>query len=248
MKKLFVSSLIVGLIIFGRYAQAQPENRLVAGFDIGGGWKEKAGVVSGQYNQYLKIDRKGILQVGWGVRGTRFMGKEQNFITAPASLTRGKSGLGAIGAPLILRQIDTLQLRSSITSFNFNLGFQVSLGGRIDIGVNTDLLGLAFGTRRSGYYSGSRGYNKVDSLNLHKTSQQARPSSLGFRLLGDNTIGNLHTELYARLHITQQIGLKVSYLFTVNEYQTDRTLTDDNRRFRLRSPMIYVGLYLPMNL
>lgn len=246
MEKKYIFKLIFGLIISGNYAYTQPENRLTSGVDIGGGWKEKAWVVSGQYNQYLKLDRRGLLQVGWGIRGTHFMGKDLDFITAPASLTREKTGLGALGSPLILRQIDTLQIRSSITSFNFNLGVQISILNRLAIGANVDLLGIAFGTRRSGFYLGSRGYSKMDSLNLHKTYQKAHPTALGVLLLGDNTVGSLHTELYARLHITERAGLKVSYLFTANEYRTDATLVDDNRRFRFRSPMIYVGIHLPI--
>ncbi|MEZ4903441.1 MAG: hypothetical protein R2822_17595 [Spirosomataceae bacterium] len=248
MEKMFILAIFIGLLLLDITAYTQPENRLAAGIDIGGGWKDKAWVLSGQYSQYLKLDKKGFFQVGWGIRGTHLRGKELDFITAPANLSRTKTGLGALTAPLLLRQIDTLQIRSAITSFNFNLGVQLSFFNRLDIGANADLIGFAFGSRRAGYYLGSRGYNKIDSLNLHKTYQQARPTFWGTQLLGDNTVGNLHTEVYARLRFAEQIGLKVSYLFTASEYKTDVALIDDNRRFRFRFPMIYVALHFPLSL
>jgi hypothetical protein len=225
---------------------AQPDSRITSGFDVGTGWKGKAWTVSALYHQYLKVDRRGLLEVGWGVRGTHFRGKELDFTTAPSHLTKGKTGFSALNAPIILRQIDTLQMRTGITSFNFNVSAQVSLFGRLDIGANADLLGFALGTRRAGYYLGSRGYNKVDSLNVHQTYQQAQPARFNFLWLGDNTVGNLNAEIYARIHFTQRVGLKVSYLFTTNEYRTDQPLVDENRRFRFRSQMIFVGLTFPM--
>jgi hypothetical protein len=248
MKNYWSTYLLLGLFIhlISMPSWAQPDSRLTSGFDVGTGWKDKAWTVSALYHQYLKVDRRGLLQVGWGVRGSHFRGKELDFTTAPSQLTKGKSGFSALNAPLILRQIDTLQMRTGITTFNFNVSAQVSLFGRLDIGANADILGFALGNRRAGYYLGSRGYNKVDSLNLHQTYQQARPARFNFLWVGDNTMGNLNAEIYARIHFTQRVGLKVSYLFTTNEYRTDQPLVDDNRRFRFRSQMIFVGLTFPI--
>ena len=62
------------------------------------------------------------------------------------------------------------QVSAGITSFNFNLGIQLSVFDKVDIGVNADLRGLALGSKKTGYYSSTAGYNKVDSLNLHPVS------------------------------------------------------------------------------
>jgi hypothetical protein len=138
-------------------------------------------------------------------------------------------------------------MKTGITSFNFNVSAQISLFGRLDIGANADILGFALGNRRAGYYLGSRGYNKVDSLNLHQTYQQARPARLNILWLGDDRRGNLNAEIYARILFMQRVGVKVSYFFTTNEYRTDQPLVDDNQRFRFRSQMIYIGLTFPID-
>ena len=238
---------VLFLLFISITSWAQPESRLSSGFDVGAGWKDQAWIVNAQYHQYLKVDRRGLFQVGWGGSASHFRGKELDFTTAPSQLTKGKTGFSALNAPLILRQIDTLQMRAGITSFNFNVSAQISLFERLDIGANVDILGFSLGNRRAGYYLGSRGYNKADSLNLHQTYQQARPARLNLLWLGDNKRGNLNTEIYARIHFTQRIGLKISYLFTTNEYRTDQPLVDDNRRFRFRSQMIFVGLTFPID-
>jgi len=184
----------------------------------------------------------GFLQVGWGLRATHLRGNDLDFITAAASQTRGKTGFGALSAPVKLQNLDTLQISAGITSLNFNLGFQLSLFDKIDIGANADLLGLAFGSKKSGLYSSFAGYNKVDSLNLHKTEQSAKPTSPSIQLLGDNARGNLSAEIYARLHVSERVGLKAGYVFHTSEYRTSTPLVADARRFRYRSEMFLIGL------
>ncbi|MFN8345766.1 MAG: hypothetical protein U0X91_12210 [Spirosomataceae bacterium] len=249
MKKYWSTCLLYSLFIqlITLPSHAQPVSRLTSSYEIGVGWNDKAVLINGQYHQYLKIDRRGFLQVGWGLGASHLRGRELDFTTAPAQLTKGKTGFAALNAPTLLRQIDTLQMKTGITSFNFAISAQLSLFERVDLGANVDLLGFALGARRAGLYLSSKGYNKVDSLNLHRTYQQARPARFNFLLLGDNTRGNLNTELYARIHIVPQVSLKISYLFTTGEYRTEQLLTDDNRRFRYRSPLLFVGLTFPID-
>ena len=76
-----------------------------------------------------------------------------------------------------------------------------------------------------------------------QTYQQAKPTSPNVQLLGDNAVGNLTTEIYARLHITERLGLKAGYVFNTNEYRTsNKQLVADVRRFRYRSDMFLVGV------
>lgn len=245
--KAFLSLLAyIYLSFFSKTSYAQLFNPIQTRMDVGVAWKDKSSNISFLYNQYLKLDRKGIFQVGWGVRGSHLITNTLDYTTAPSELTRGKSGL-AINAPLVMQNIDTLQLKTAITSFNFNLGFQLSLFNRLELGANADILGFALGTRRSGFYLGSSGFNKVDSLNLHRTYQEASPSGFALQLPQDHVKGTLNSELFARLRITERVAVKVSYLLAVSEYKTNNILVDDNRRFRLRSQMLYVGLSFPIN-
>jgi len=94
---------------------------------------------------------------------------------------------------------------------------------------------------------GSSGFNKIDSLNIHRTYQGARPSGLAIQLPQDHVKGTLNSELFARLRVTERVAVKVSYLLAVSEYKTANILIDDNSRFRLRSKMLYVGLSFPIN-
>jgi hypothetical protein len=245
--KAFLSLLVYTyLSFFSKTSYAQLFNPIQTRMDVGVAWKDKSLNIGFLYNQYLKLDRKGIFQVGWGVRGSHLRTNTLDYTTAPSELTHGKSGL-AINAPLVMQNIDTLQLKTSITSFNFNLGFQLSLFNRLDLGANADILGFALGSRRSGFYLGSSGFNKVDSLNLHRTYQEAAPSGFALQLPQDHVKGTLNSELFARLRITERVAVKVSYLLAVSEYKTNNILVDDNRRFRLRSKMLYVGLSFPIN-
>ena len=245
--KAFLSLLVyIYLSFFSKTSYAQLFNPIQTRMDVGVAWKDKSSNIGFLYNQYLKLDRKGIFQVGWGVRGSHLITNTLDYTTAPSELTRGKSGL-AINAPLVMQNIDTLQLKTAITSFNFNLGFQLSLFNRLELGANADILGFALGTRRSGFYLGSSGFNKVDSLNLHRTYQEASPSGFALQLPQDHVKGTLNSELFARLRITERVAVKVSYLMAVSEYKTNNILVDDNRRFRLRSKMLYVGLSFPIN-
>lgn len=225
---------------------AQLFNPIRTGIDIGAAHNDKSWSVGFLYNQYLKPGRKGIFQVGWGIRGSHLISNTLDYTTAPSTLTKAKVGL-AINTPIALKNIDTLQINTSITSFNFNIGMQLSLFDRLDLGANADILGLVLGSRRSGFYIGSAGFNKVDSLNQHRTFQGARPTGFSIQLPGDHVKGTLNSELFARLRFTEKVAVKVSYLWAVSEYKTDNVLVNDNRRFRFRSKMIYIGLSFPIN-
>lgn len=242
----FTLLVYFSLPFISTFSYAQIFNPIRTGIDIGAAANDKSYNVGFLYNQYLKVDRKGIFQVGWGIRGSQLQTNTLAYTTAPSKLTKGKSGM-ALNAPIALKNIDTLQIRTGITSFNFNVAVQISLFDRLDIGANADILGLALGTRRSGFYLGSSGFSKVDSLNLHRTYQGASPTGLAIQLPGDHLKGTLNSELFARLRFTEKVAVKVSYMLAVSEYKTDNVLVDDNQRFRLRSKMFYIGISFPIN-
>ena len=104
------------LSFFSIISYAQLFNPIQTRIDVGAAWKDKSLNIGFLYNQYLKLDNRGIFQVGWAVRGSHLKANTLDYITAPSELTRGKSGL-AINAPLVMQNIDTLQLKTSVTSF-----------------------------------------------------------------------------------------------------------------------------------
>lgn len=58
------------------------------GIDIGAAANDKSWNVGFLYNQYLKVDRKGVFQVGWGIRGSQFQTNTLAYTTAPSKLTK----------------------------------------------------------------------------------------------------------------------------------------------------------------
>lgn len=220
--------LIIALVLNVATASSQPlrSSRVVAGFDIGMGFDQKKLMPSLEFYQLLKIDKRGVFQAGYRVGFTRFMSQEIN---------------------LTSKQADTLQMRqTSAMALNFGLKAQISLK-RLDLGVSADLFGFSFGGQRTGYYLSSKAFNKIDSLNLNRTLQTARPGGGNLQLIDqNNAIGNLNTDVYARVWLSQRVGLKVGYVFNLTQYRTDRALLNDQRRFGLESRLIYVGVAIAL--
>jgi hypothetical protein len=96
-------------------------------------------------------------------------------------------------------------------------------------------------------YVSSRAFNKTDTLNLHRTKQQAGVRRGNVQLFNNNnSIGNLNADVYARVWVSRQVGLKVGYIFNLTQYRTDRALLNDNRDFRFTPRLFYVGVSFPI--
>jgi hypothetical protein len=162
-----------------------------------------------------------------------------------------------LSGPLLVENIDTVRYDYvSMTSLNFGIRAQVNLG-RLEIGVSADLLGVSFGKSRTGRYQSSTGQFRLqsstgaDSTTAYyqgaNTFQKSRPSILNLRLLGDNDIGTLSTELYARVKVSQRVGIKVGYQWLTTETKVSkRDVISDNNRFRNRANMAYLALTIPV--
>jgi hypothetical protein len=228
-KLTFLLSTFIFLASFATQAQ-HTTTRLTDFADLGVATGDKGFMPSFQFNEYLKLEKTGLLQVGWGVRVAHLSAKNLDLTSAPSRLANQ------------ILSTDTLQMgQATLTSLNFSLAAQVSFFNRLDLGVSTDILGLAFGGKRTGYYLGSAGFSK-DSTNIHQTYQLAKPTGSAIQLFGNSQRGNLNSEIYARLRITTNFGIKAGYVFAVNEYKTDNVLVDDNDRFRARHNLFYIGL------
>jgi hypothetical protein len=217
--------LLFLLVSSASLAQPIRSSRIVAGFDIGMAFEQKNLAPSLQGYQLLKVDKKGIVQLGYGVRLNRFMSKDLN---------------------LISNQNDTLQMRqTAVTVLNFGLKAQLSFK-IVEIGASIDLLGLGFGGQRTGFYVSRRAFSATDSLNLHRTEQEAKPRTGNLQLFSSNSIGNLNADVYARIWLGRNVGLKAGYLFNFTQYRTNRELLNANRDFSIEPRLIYVGVAIPI--
>ena len=240
------------LVSIHSFAQSPVSARLSSGVDLGMAYSNSHYNPSFIYYQLINIGEQKIFSLGWTLRVGAFYGDNLNYYTAPSRLSRGKTGFSALGAPLITNNIDTVRYDYvSMTSANVGIRAQVKLG-RIELGASADLLGLTLGKSRTGRYISSTGkFMNTDSTSAYfqgpNAFQRSRPSHINVRLLGDNDLGTLSTEVYARVHINQRIGVKLAYQWLVTETTVNnRDIIADNNRFRHRVGMPYLALTFPI--
>lgn len=255
MKKIPVAFLL--LVSFTSFAQSPVAARLSSGYDVGMAYSVGHYNPSISYYQLLSAGERKLFSFGWNLRLGAFYGDNLDYYTAPARLTRGKSGLGSIGSPLIPANIDTVHYdHVSMTSLSIGVRVKINLGP-VDLGASADLLGFTLGKSRTGQYQSSTGQFAIQSasgadslLVLFQGAnalQKSSPSSLNARLLGDNNRGTLATEVYARIRLTQRVGVKLGYQWLITETTVaNRDVVADNNRFRNRAGMVYLALSLPI--
>lgn len=248
-------TILFAFLPFVSFSQSQFTNRISKGMDVGLAFKNDHTAPSLTYYELLHLGRQQVFSLGWTFRAGGVYGKDVDYITAPARLTRGETGLAALTADVRPTNIDTLRFdRTSQSMVNFGLVAQVKLGP-VELGASADLLGFALGRLRSAKILSSKGGYYVDTASEEDsliyfspkhTTQSAHPRSINVRLLGDNDRGSLATEVYARFLITKRIGVKVAYQWLTTEMKLnqDRTL-DGNLRYRNRVAMPYVALAFP---
>lgn len=238
-------------------AQEPVSTRINSGLDIGVGFRQEQISPSISYYQLLNVTRQKLFSLGWTATLRANYASNVDYITAPANISRGgKTGFYALGAPLVAGNLDTLRMASaSGTSLNLGIRAQIHLK-YIDIGATADLLGITIGRNRIGSYLSSTGSfiagksaagtDSTARFTGGNVSQKAAPTIANLQLLGDNSIGTLATEVYARVTINQRFAVKVGYQWLITEYTTSvRNIVDDNRRFRSRSGLTYVAVTIP---
>jgi len=246
MKKLLTAALI-GCVTLS-FAQSPVSTRLASGADLGAAFATDRLSPSFTYYQLLNLDARKIFQIGWTVKFQTLYGQNMVYTTAPAKLTRERTGFGALSAPIIPANIDTLTFqrgrgttnKTSFTALNFGLRAQLHLGP-IELGASSDLLGIGFGRGRYGLYEASG-----DTLKLDGGPLRAQPQRINLRLLGDNNNGFLASDVYIRILFGRWIGTRIGYQWIVSEYRAvDERIPRPNRRFRHTQGMPYVGLTFP---
>lgn len=237
-------------------AQSLVSARISSGIDIGSGFKQKQIAPSIAYYQLLHVGEKRLFSFGYTIKLSTFYGRDLDYITAPARLTRDKNGLNSLGASLVPANLDTVSFaKVAMTNLNLGLRVQVQLGP-VQLGATADILGAGFGRSRTGRYRSSTGTFIVASssdrdsvLTFQGTNvnQSGSPSNVNVRLLGDNNIGTLSSEVYARLVLNQRFGVKVGYQWLTTEItMSNRDTNANNNRFRNRTNFPYVAVTFPL--
>ncbi len=252
----FFALLFFGFLAPDAHAQTPVSTRLTSGLDLGFGYKTNTYAPSATYYQLLNIGEKKLFSVGYTVRFASLYIDNQNFYTAPARLTRGGTGFYALTAPLKYQNLDTLRMDyASNTSLNLGIRAQVNLG-RVEIGASADLLGFVFGRTRTGRVISSTGGIQLSKQGGGDSTlvpfrgeaqfQPTRARGFNVRLLGDNDMGTLATEVFGRVRINQRVGVKVGYQWITTETRLGVVdAVSKNDRFRYRAGLAYVALSFP---
>ena len=194
------------------------------------------------YTKMFAVGKKQAFRIGYGLRLTSFSGTNQDYITAPANLTAGKSSLAAFFEPKKLEtQLDTVRFGSVNTnSVNLSINLQYELTKKLEVGFNIDAIGVTLGGRKSGVVKAVQSDAQGKSNN-GKTIAGV-PTAFNLLLISDSDIGSLNSELYARYWVSKKIGLRAGASFQFSEYKTDSKVAYDNDRFRNKTLMPFVGI------
>ncbi|MEQ8415266.1 MAG: hypothetical protein RIB71_12400 [Imperialibacter sp.] len=231
MKRLYIALIISSALVNQLSAQVA-DNNIDIGLGIGG----SEGSLSTSYVHNWQLGKKKKWSLGMGGRLTNYLGKNQYYLTAPASITSGETGPQVFFIENIIENIDSVQFASAqVNSLNasFNVGYQVH--PKVFVGFNIDLFGVSFGAKQDGrYFEGNSG-----------NTTSGKPTSLNVLLISDNDIGSLNSELFARYSLNATWGIKAGFQFLFTEYSTDTEVQqspEPNDRFRNKSAMFTAGI------
>ena len=176
---------------------------------------------------------------GVGLRYTGFLAKNQDYATAPATLTSKMQGPQVLFSKIYYENIDTLVLDNSNThSLNVLVNLQYTFAGKLDLGFNIDALGYTYGRRQIGTFNAkSTGTNKYDGAR-----QTGRATPFNALLVSDNDWGTLNSEIYLRYHLNPKWAVRAGATFLFSEYTADRNLAFENDRFRTKALMGMIGI------
>lgn len=225
--------LATSVNLFGQEKKTSYAAELVAT----GGNKQVGGALSGM--RLHGIGQKNRFKIGYGLRFTSYFGNDQEYITAPADLTSGKTGLTVIFTENILENLDTLTLpNAQVNLLNAAVFLEYAITPRLDAGFNIDVIGFSFGGTQTGRFAA----RQSDEPTIHHSQQSAQPTGFNLLLTSDNDLGSLNSEFFVRYRFWDKLAIKAGYSFLFTEYTTDRKLTYANDRFRNKAGMLMVGV------
>lgn len=227
MKILSNTLLLILLCVLG--ANAQRLSRVNGGVEIGTGYQDATWAPSITYYQDLSLNHFDWIRIGWGLRGSGLF-SDQTALFPHSNTTLGDS--------LQVRKINSI-------SASFFGSLTVSFG-RFDLGANTDLINLAFGSLKTSTYTKDITFKTEDDLTYKSNKIRSAPSLLNFLPAAlDNQNGN--SEIFARYRFTNTIGIKAGYLASRVTYSTEQKLDDGKRRFSKMFGMPFIAITFPIS-
>lgn len=220
--------LAVALFILSTVAShAQYPSRVTSGIDLGTGYNDKAWAPSIGYHQELSISSFPWFNLTWGARTAGYYGGDKA-LTPKTSFTSG----------------DSLKFgRLTVNSLSILAGITLKFG-QFDIGANTDIIGIAIGVKRKGYYT-KKSFPQGTGSEYYNSLIPSSPNFFNVLPLGmDKNSGQ--SEIFVRYWITNRIGVKAGYVHGRTTYKTDVKLDNNQNRFSTSYDMPYVAICFPL--
>jgi hypothetical protein len=194
------------------FAYSQETARVTSGVDLGLGYRDEQWVPAITYHQDLGLANFPWLRIGWGVRAWGYYTGKSDLKPKENSVSDDYLKFGRI----------TTNGLSFMAGANFRFG-------KLDIGANTDLLGIAIGAKRKGLYTKKYAF-EGDEAGYYNTLVKSSPNLINaLPILLDDQNGQ--SELYLRYWITSTVGLKLGYVVGRTTYSTPEAMDNGQKRF-----------------
>jgi len=231
----YFTTMIV-LTIFSTAATAQQKNNQVVDFTAAAG--SSRGSVAASYLYNWRMGKKKKFEIGLGARLTTTFGTKQEYITAPAKLSRTNTiPFATVFSGENTANWDTLTVQKPlVASLNATINIGYNFSSKWSGGFNIDLVGFSVG-RKSAAVLLSNG--------VTRSEPEAKPAAFNLLLTGDLDYGNLNSEFYLKYKFNDSWGIRGVFQFQFNEYKTTtikQTAPDGTSVDRFRSKANNLGV------
>lgn len=212
--------------------------------DVAGTIGGSRGTVALSYGHQWKLFKKQKWEAGVGLRFTSGFGEKQEYVTAPARLSRTSTiPFLVVVSGQQTENWDTLTVqRPLVNSFNLTANFGYHFNARWSTGFNIDLIGFSFGRTSSAI---------LTSDGVTRTEPLAKEVPFNLLLTGDLDKGTLNSEFFIKYSWNDQWGLRAIYQFYFSEYETStlhQVAPDGTEVYRFRQKQNNFGLGLSYQL
>ena len=197
-----LKGLVLILLLKTTFTHAQHTLPIAGGVDVGVGLGSNSWAPSMMYHEEIGSQKLPWFRVGLGFRAWGYYAGRTNLET---------KRIAGIEDYLEYRDV-------SVNGISFLAGVNVSFW-KLDIGVNTDFLGLTYGSKRHGYYE-KKGRPSNNTGKLYYDSWLASKPTMFNALplaLRKNTG---QSEAFVRFKASRKVGVKVGYTYGRVTYTT----------------------------
>jgi hypothetical protein len=211
-------------------SQAQYQLSSGAGIDLGAGSTGKSWMPGVAYHEELGVRGMPWLQAMLGIRAWGYYAGNSELFSQKTDFPK-----------------DTLQYNAlSSNGIGFILGVNLKFG-RVNLGASTDLGNLVYGSTRRAIYLKNTGDTKGIGSAYYNKPVHTMPANLNLLPLFLRRHSG-QSEIYARIWVTEKVGVKLAYIYGRQAYVTksveeSRVYLDNlQRRFSNVYSMPYLAL------